>query len=1119
MPLSLLNPEIIRQMFRSDFYERGLVYYHQNRVHDMKISYDKKIDVIRAIVKGEKPTPYQVKIHIQGSINKLYVQGSCSCPMQTNCKHVVATLLKALDQNPASALIPSPKTPSSYDPKIHSWLKNLNEVLTQKDDDEDTVDKTYSLRYILSKPSHKPTELQLALVLARQLKAGGLGSAKAFNKNLYSHEKHLFPIDKELLTKLSVAEKLSPASYYSDFLLYGPLFDKLIPELLATHRCHWLSLTNPTLTLGPKKSAKFNWKTDTQGFQELKLNFCDSEENFDIFLIEQAWYLNKKSHTFGVLETGLENRIIKVLLSAPKIPPESTEDVANVLDDNIELTEIPAPQQFTETKTKKLTPKFILRLSQELITVRGDYKQDRKLIKVNKPIASLFFDYQGIKIPWGEKNDVIREADDEQSVKQIRNKKIENGAVKELIKYGAALISNIQEISAFSENTKFLHQFLIGHRQQNPLEFSAYALPQLRAAGWEIDIDPNYSYQMVDEPIDDWYSSIDESPSYDWFNLELGITLKGQKINLLPVLQQLLAQMPFRDNPEIAAEPILAQLPDGRFIPLPRERIQNILNILIELYDSESLTAENILRLSKLHAARLLELEAAIGASQLRWLGGERLRKLAEKLTNFSGIIPVKVPKQFEGQLRPYQQEGLNWLQFLREYEFGGILADDMGLGKTIQALAHIATEKECGRMKCPSLIVAPTSLMFNWRMEAERFTPALKVLVLHGSDRKNQFDTISDFDLVLTTYPLIMHDKEILLKQQFYFLILDEAQFVKNSKSLSAQIVQQIRAKHRLCLTGTPLENHLGELWSLFNFLMPGLLGEEKIFNRLFRIPIEKQGNQERREHLVRRVAPFLLRRTKNNVVKELPEKVNMLQQVELDEAQRDLYETIRVTLQEKVSQEIAKLGLARSHIIILDALLKLRQVCCDPRLLKINTAQKNQAKSAKLELLMTLLPELIEEGRHILLFSQFTEMLELIEEELIQQKLSYVKLTGQTKDRATPVQKFQAGEVPLFLISLKAGGTGLNLTTADTVIHYDPWWNPAVEDQATDRAHRIGQTKTVFVYKLVSKGTVEERILEMQQNKRALMEGLFSGSTATKLALTENDLRGLFDPLDKLL
>ncbi|MFI0348824.1 MAG: DEAD/DEAH box helicase, partial [Chthoniobacterales bacterium] len=524
--------------------------------------------------------------------------------------------------------------------------------------------------------------------------------------------------------------------------------------------------------------------------------------------------------------------------------------------------------------------------------------------------------------------------------------------------------------------------------------------------------------------------------------------LKGEKINLLPVLQKILKKLKSQQlsspsqttqdlvNKEI--ESVFAELPNGRYIKLPAERLRNILNIFIELYDSESLSDDNKLRLSKLHAVRLQELEHAMGAAQLRWIGGERLRQMGKKLSQFSGIETIQAPSEFKGELRPYQIEGLSWLQFLREYDLSGILADDMGLGKTVQALAHLLVEKKSGRMQQPALIVAPTSLMFNWQMEAERFAPDLKVLLLHGALRKNLFEEISSHDLILTTYPLIARDKEVLLKQNFHYLILDEAQYIKNAQTKAAQIALQIKTNHRLCLTGTPMENHLGELWSLFHFMMPGLLGEQKQFTRLFRTPIEKHADYERRAHLNRRVAPFLLRRTKDKVMEELPEKVEMVRHIELDGPQRDLYETIRVSMQKKVKEHVAQLGLNRSHIFILDALLKLRQVCCDPRLLKISAAQKKREHSAKLDFLMSLLTELLAEGRRILLFSQFTEMLALIEKELHEKKISYVKLTGQTQDRKTPVEQFQKGGVPLFLISLKAGGTGLNLTAADTVIHY---------------------------------------------------------------------------------
>jgi SNF2 family DNA or RNA helicase len=322
------------------------------------------------------------------------------------------------------------------------------------------------------------------------------------------------------------------------------------------------------------------------------------------------------------------------------------------------------------------------------------------------------------------------------------------------------------------------------------------------------------------------------------------------------------------------------------------------------------------------------------------------------------------------------------------------------------------------------------------------------------------------------------------------------------------------LKARHHLCLTGTPMENHLGELWSLFHFLLPGFLGDEIRFNSIFRRPIEKGKNDERRKLLARRVAPFILRRRKEEVMKELPPKTEIVQNVELAGAQRDLYESVRLAMHERVKAEVDRKGLSRAHIIILDALLKLRQICCHPQLLSLPSAQKVK-ESAKFELLMDLLPEMIEEGRRILLFSQFTSMLAIIESALKEQKIPYLRLAGDTLDRATPVARFQNREVPLFLISLKAGGTGLNLTAADTVIHYDPWWNPAVENQATDRAHRIGQDKRVFVYKLMTVGTVEEKIVALQARKRELVEGLLNEERRESVKLTAEDLDVLFAPL----
>ena len=387
---------------------------------------------------------------------------------------------------------------------------------------------------------------------------------------------------------------------------------------------------------------------------------------------------------------------------------------------------------------------------------------------------------------------------------------------------------------------------------------------------------------------------------------------------------------------------------------------------------------------------------------------------------------------------------------------------------------------------------------------------------MLHGKDRHEVADTIDQHDIVIAPYSLLQRDRERWLEAKWHIVVLDEAQNIKNASTFAAQVVSQLQTRQRLCLSGTPMENHLGELWSLFHFLMPGFLGSQKRFATLFRTPIEKQGDPERLAQLRARITPFMLRRTKSVVALELPPKVETVMRVELSGKQADLYETIRLGMEKTVREALSTKGLAKSQITILDALLKLRQVCCDPQLVPLAAAKKIKA-SAKLEQLMEMLPEMLDEGRRILLFSQFTSMLTLIESELEKRQLNWVKLTGQSQKRDALIDQFTSGRVPLFLISLKAGGVGLNLPQADTVIHYDPWWNPAVENQATDRAHRIGQTQSVWVVKLVAQGTIEERILALQERKAALADSMYSGSTGRKQPLfTEGDLAELLKPLE---
>jgi SNF2 family DNA or RNA helicase len=545
----------------------------------------------------------------------------------------------------------------------------------------------------------------------------------------------------------------------------------------------------------------------------------------------------------------------------------------------------------------------------------------------------------------------------------------------------------------------------------------------------------------------------------------------------------------------------------GDLIASRSQHIKTMARTLVDLFDAPAPGALRVSRFDEPRVAEVLE-------DNWQTRGMQPLDDWYARIRTAQGIERVGPPQGLALELRPYQLEGLAWLQHLRAHELAGILADDMGLGKTAQALAHLLAEKHAGRLDRPALVVLPTSLIFNWKREAARFAPDLRVLKLQGKTRGEAFAQIPHHDVCLTTYPLLWRDREQLAAHGYHYVILDEAQTVKNAASQAAQVVRQLDTRHRLCLTGTPLENHLGELWSQFDFLLPGFLGAAKDFTARWRTPIEKRGDILRARLLAQRVAPFILRRKKEEVAKELPPKTIVLRTVELEGRQRDLYETVRSAMDKRVREEIAARGFARSQIVILDALLKLRQVCCDPRLLKLPAAKKVKER-AKLDLLMEMLPELVEEGRRVLVFSQFTQMLALIEAELNERGIGYSLLTGQTQKREAAITKFQDGAVPVFLVSLKAGGVGLNLTAADTVIHYDPWWNPAVENQATDRAHRIGQTKNVFVYKLIAAGSIEEKILALQEKKAELAAGILSEDRESMAKFGEDDIRDLLAAL----
>ncbi len=631
--------------------------------------------------------------------------------------------------------------------------------------------------------------------------------------------------------------------------------------------------------------------------------------------------------------------------------------------------------------------------------------------------------------------------------------------------------------------------------------FRAEAGPRLEAKAWQVEIDEGIGFQVHRCEPAEWESSLEEQPG-GWFALSVGFELEGQRLDLLPILAKLLedgtmdmlAELPDRTHH-------LVYLPDGGALHIPVDRLRRILRQLAALVDPDR---------PFLHPVDAADLAAG---SELVLEPPANLARLARKLGSLRNPGRADPPSGVQATLRDYQLEGYRWMQSLATCDLNGILADDMGLGKTLQTLAHILTEKDSGRSGGkPALVVAPTSVVPNWHAEATKFTPSLSVLVLQGPKRRRDFKNIPYADLVLTSFALLQRDIGILNESAFHLVVLDEAQNIKNPDAKVSKAACEVNAKHRLCLSGTPIENHLGELWSLMRFLLPGFLGSREAFRARFQAPIEKEEDEDRKDDLKRRLAPLILRRTKDEVASELPPKTILVHPVELTTEQKDLYETVRATMDKRVRQAIAAQGLAQSRIVFLDALLKLRQICCDPRLLSMEEA--HGLGSAKLDYLGELLGTLLEEGRRVLLFSQFTTMLELIGHKLEDLGIPYLQLTGSSRNRGALVRKFQEGTIPLFLISLKAGGTGLNLTAADSVIHYDPWWNPAAEAQATDRAYRIGQTKPVFVHKLICSNTVEERIQKLQADKSRLADDLLAG-TNKATAPDEETLRHLLAPV----
>jgi superfamily II DNA or RNA helicase len=1097
--------------------QRGRAYAAENRVRMKRVERAPGEIHVEAQVQGTRKHPYEVDLWLevdkQGAV--VDVDSVCMCPMQENCKHVVAVLLtlgQTTDIAGFSGQGNVPRQEGEYpEPGAATldWLGSLTDVAAPK---PPARSPRAHVVYLL-RPGSTPS---LSLGKSRPLKKGGFGKPAIYRPQPYdlgsarSHRDFILDEDIPLL-RLFLALQAGGGYFYNEAVdLSGEMGALLLRLALRTGRLYLDGLVELPLESGAPRQFNFVWTHTPAGMQQL---VCDLPASLQTIPTWPPFYLDAEARVVGELKSDLSEHLLQKLMTAPMLNEAEAPLVRSQLallarERHLTLPLPDAPEAVAAGK-----PVARLRLTQ------GRFRHAAmSRLHDDMAIAVLYFDYpQGLTVVGVEQPaPFMRQRVDGQWQTLQRDLEAESQVWHIVQTVGLEPwqhgLANYQRLEGTDDGLMPKRNDAVGW-----LSFLNEGVPELERQGIPVALADDFPYCIAQA--EDWFVAVEESVGSDWFDLDLGVSIAGERVSLVPPLLRLLREQPdllgvvrgLEDN-----QTFPVALDARRILPVPAGRLKAWLLPLLEFLD------EDRPRLSRHNAAAL----AGLDDLPTQWIGGEELRALGRRLRDFSGMTHCAQAPGFMATLRPYQQIGLDWLQFLREYGLAGILADDMGLGKTVQTLAHLHLEKAAGRADRPSLVVATTSLMANWRDEAAQFAPGLKVLTLHGKDRAAHFGEIAQADLVLTTYPLLVRDRDTLLKHEWHLLVMDEAQFIKNPKAQSHQVARGLKARHRLSLTGTPLENHLGELWAQFDFLMPGLLSNAKRFTQVFRTPIEKLGDDEMRVRLADRVRPFLLRRTKEQVLTDLPPRTEMVRWVEIEGGQRDLYESLRVAFDRKLRVVLTEQGIGRSQIMIFDALLKLRQVCCDPRLVKLPAAEalvkKGHAHSAKLATLMEMLDELLDEGRKVLLFSQFTSMLALIELELEKRGIRYSRLTGQTRDRETPIKDFQEGRVPLFLISLKAGGTGLNLTAADTVIHYDPWWNPAVEEQATARAHRIGQDKPVFVYKLMTQGTVEEKILALQNRKRGLADQLLKQGGSGKgddagggHLITAGDLDVLFQPL----
>ena len=1051
------NYKFIKEQAGAGNWRRGYEYYLKDMVFD---NYPEK-NFYMGKVKGNFQDHYNTDLIFK----KNKVEARCSCPLKDEwCKHSVAVALKAINEH-------------AYE----DWLETKFGMEFDFPDENTALTEEPQGNYIFHfNPKRKANFFSILVrsrdtgKIVRQIEPILRGVIEAQkqdpNFDLNNSQKVELLIFQQLL-KISRQDK--KAGWYDiPIAKFGQVFSLL-------------SKADEVLDEKTKDRLKFaddEWKlvlyvnsSSVAGTLLLSLEWQRPDKD-DVYPFEEVRYFSRH------LKWGrYKNVIFPTNVAIQSIPQNITKSSFTDLKDaecgKFIYEDLQKLRQVMDVVIDEKISKLMLeeRPPINVVTMGIDYDQSLK--------ASLDFEYDGVRVPYSKSTNekppyiTIKKPDEDMIYWVKRNIKHENEAY--------AMLLACKFVPMQTNN--------LALEKENAIDFYNYYLKQA-GSGWKFEEKDDMSFFKIMEDPFRLCAEIDFSDEQpDSFDIKIYGKVGDEVIDFDEIYDT------------IQSDEKYARIRSLGFVEYPAQNIYSMMRSFnsFDVYRNP----DNRFTVKTYRAGLINELKN-LGAELIL---SDRFKTFWEQMSTFSTAEETTLPQGINAEFREYQLKGFGWLWFMYKYGLNGILADDMGLGKTLQALTVLQKAKEeDGPM--PTLVIAPTTVVFNWESEIQKFAPTLSCLKLQGGERKQFFKKIPEYDVIITSYALVRRDIAKLKDINFRYVILDESQNIKNATSQTAQAVKQLNSQHKLALSGTPIENKLEELWSVFDFLMPGFLFSMADFNSRYVNPIMERQDKIVEKRLKLQIYPFILRRMKRDVAKDLPDKVENIAYCELTDEQKDFYLQVLDSTKEELFKSIEQNGLEKSRLSIFSALLRMRQICCHPRLYDKNNV-KNVISSGKFEKLKVMLEEIISEKHRILLFSQFVDMLDIVKAWLDKSGIKYEYLTGKTKDRHGAVESFNNDPtIPIFLISLKAGGTGLNLTGADYVIHYDPWWNPAVEDQATDRAYRIGQKKKVFVYRLITRNTVEEKIQKLKTIKRNLVDSVISVDRNITKSLTMDDIREIF-------